>query len=201
MRLKLRQPLRRRVICSCMPHLFCLALVQLLNSKPDVVGGHDVRRSTSLNALLLRNGVYNPGNVDKSSWRGKPERHAKTTGLVDDCAHGISSQPVGVSAIFDPTCSPNSSLGGARFGGYNCAGGRNTTHGGSCRLCYQSQQAALAADMTVVSPKTKASAPAAHVIMCNTGAPPPASECSDGCQASDEAVRPAFSTQANPVAA
>eukprot|EP00903_Cladosiphon_okamuranus_P021318 g19589.t1 len=60
--------------------------------------------------------------------------------------------------------------------------------GTACRQCYTDEEAALAEDRRLSLPGTTVPNPGVHVVMCATGNPPQASECSDECLATEDAV-------------
>lgn len=99
--------------------------------------------------------------------------------------HGIS----GMSTFCDPSCLPGWSLAGPRFDGHGCGSNDPSRFGESCRQCYNSQAEALAEEQRLPSPEIMGSVPGVHVVMCSTGSPPPASECSDECMSTVDAVR------------
>lgn len=100
--------------------------------------------------------------------------------------HGTS----GVSTFCDSTCLVEWSSAGSRFNGYGCGADDPSRFGHACRQCYTSQEVALAEEQRLSSSENTSPNPGAHVVMCSTGNPPQASECSDGCMGTADAVRP-----------
>ncbi|CAM9352251.1 unnamed protein product, partial [Ectocarpus sp. 13 AM-2016] len=114
--------------------------------------------------------------------------------ITRDCRSACESaaQPhgraAGVSTFCDDSCSPAWSSAGPRFGGHNCVVGTASQDGSMCRLCYTNQEKALAADQGLASSSSDPLTPDAHVVMCETGRPPPALPCSVACQDVDDTV-------------
>lgn len=139
----------------------------------SVGGGSTTNNSSNHNTAAAR-----PNN------RGPVVGLDCTSACVSADMHGTA----GTSTFCDPSCLPGWSSAGPRFGGHGCGAGDPTRFGTTCRQCYTSQQAALAEERRVSSPESMDFNPGVHVVMCSTENPPPASECSDGCKATADAV-------------
>lgn len=118
---------------------------------------------------------------------------ARVAAVAPDCTRacgradklGVS----GVSTFCDASCLRGWSLAGPRFGGHGCGADEPSRFGEDCRRCYTSQEAALAEERRLSSPKNMGPDTGVHVVMCSTGSPPAAeSECSDECVSSGDAV-------------
>lgn len=93
-----------------------------------------------------------------------------------------------MSTVCDLSCAPEWSSAGPRFDGHGCGAGDPSRFGKTCRQCYTSEEAALAEDRRLSSPAVLDSAQGVHVVMCSTGNPPQAPECSDECLKLADAV-------------
>ena len=81
-------------------------------------------------------------------------------------------------------CDPTCAAADGRFGGYLCGAGNSDRFGAMCRICYTD-----AAEAREVESRL---APGLHVVMCDTGRPPAAIECSDECGLKKDTVRLKF---------
>lgn len=93
-----------------------------------------------------------------------------------------------MSTFCDASCSAEWSAVGPRFHGHGCGASNPPHFGSTCRQCFTSQDAALAEEKRLSSPEILVSNPGVHAVMCSTGNPPPASECSDRCKKTADTV-------------
>jgi len=146
----------------------------------------------SKGTLFIHGSAHSGGAVDNNV--AMEDREAGTAAASSECtpACGEADAPgflSGVSTFCDSSCSPAWSSAGPRLGGHNCGAGQALQYGSNCRMCYTSREEALRADRALAS-SSHASLPSpdAHVVMCDTGNPPPASECSVECEEQDDTV-------------
>lgn len=93
-------------------------------------------------------------------------------------------------SVCDSTClGGGDTFTGARFNGHNCGAGNVAKFGKACRLCYEDQEAAIAADDALATEAADSSTPDAHVIMCSTKRPPEATNCPRECSNDINTVR------------
>ena len=105
----------------------------------------------------------------------------------DADAAAATNLPDGVSTACDASCGVEN-----RFGGYLCGAGDSQKFGGSCRLCYTDQEAALRAEAELRKMDdfyAEGDAEARHVVMCDTMRPPSALGCSSECADKKDTVR------------
>ncbi|CAM9163653.1 unnamed protein product, partial [Ectocarpus sp. 8 AP-2014] len=156
----------------------------------DVSDSHVVD-AISQQTLFIHGNTRSGGNVARSIPQVSPP---STRSITRDCMGACDSaaqqhaRTVGVSTFCDDSCSPGWSSAGPRFGGHNCGVGAASSYGSTCRLCYTNQEKALAADRSLAWSSSDPLMPDAHVVMCETGQPPPALECSVECQNADDTV-------------
>lgn len=148
-------------------------------------------QAVSKGTLFIHGNTRSGGNIARSI----PDISSQTHSTNRDCMSACDSatlpheRTASLSMFCDDSCSPLWSSAGARFGGHNCGVGAASQYGLTCRLCYTNQEEALAADRRLASSSPDPLMPDAHVVMCETGQPPPAMRCSDACRNTDDTVR------------
>lgn len=155
------------------------------------VNDHHVAKAISQDTLFIHGNSQSSGSsVTRATTKDVRGSHHGRSNCTDACgATHLSTRPAGVSTICDESCSAEWSAAGPRFGGHNCGAGSTSLYGSNCRLCYTDQEGALAADITLgLSSVNTSAATNPHVIMCDTGHPPPAASCSAACQATPDTV-------------
>lgn len=155
------------------------------------IGEEHLRQAVSKDTLFIHGSASSSGGKANSHKSNLPETHHR---FARDCTAACGSASsvdvfAGSSTFCDESCSPSWSVTGPRFGGYNCGAGNSSMYGNSCRLCYTSQSAALVADRELAPLNELPSADAHHVVMCDTGKPSPASNCSAECANHENTVR------------
>ncbi|CAM9650691.1 unnamed protein product, partial [Ectocarpus sp. 12 AP-2014] len=156
----------------------------------DVSDRHVVD-AISQQTLFIHGNTLSGGNGIRSI----PQLSPSSTGSITrDCMDACDLEPqqhertVGVSTFCDDSCSAGWSSAGPRFGGHNCGVGAASQYGSTCRLCYTDQEKALDADKSLALSSSDPLMPDAHVVMCETGQPPPALGCPVACQKTDDTV-------------
>lgn len=159
------------------------------------VGFQDVTQ-TAVGMAVSGDTLFIHGSTDGG---GSATNHAvvdpKDSGPVvtPDCASACgladADEDSEISSFCDSTCLSGWSSAGPRFGGYGCGANDPSRFGKSCRMCFTNQKAALAEERRLASPEVMGPETGVHVVMCSTGNPPPARECSDECMSSTDAVR------------
>ncbi|CAM9750544.1 unnamed protein product [Ectocarpus sp. 4 AP-2014] len=153
------------------------------------VNDHHVAKAISQDTLFIHGNSQSRGSVENAKTGGSLGSHHGRNKCTDACgAEHLSAIPAGVSTLCDESCSAEWSSAGPRFGGHNCGAGSTSRYGSDCRLCYTDQEGALAADIKLGLSSVNTSAPKSHVIMCDTGHPPPAASCSAACEATPDTV-------------
>ncbi|CAB1112817.1 unnamed protein product [Ectocarpus sp. CCAP 1310/34] len=115
---------------------------------------------------------------------------ANSLDCTSACGSALSGKiGTGVSTFCDESCATAWSPAGPRLGGHDCGAGDPLQFGGTCRLCYTDEELALVADRKLASSSANPSKPDAHVVMCDTTQPPPASSCTTACQDASDTVR------------
>ncbi|CAB1119168.1 unnamed protein product [Ectocarpus sp. CCAP 1310/34] len=164
------------------------------NLRPEIsnigffdVNDHHVEKAISQDTLFIHGNSRSTGSVTNARKGDLLGSHHGRNNCTDACdAENLSAIPGGVSTSCDESCSAEWSSAGPRLGGYNCGAGNTSRYGSNCRLCYTDQEGALAADIKLGLSSVNTSAPKSHVIMCDTGHPPPAASCSAACEASPD---------------
>eukprot|EP00903_Cladosiphon_okamuranus_P015305 g14139.t1 len=129
-----------------------------------------------------RDTANNAGTLAEDSGAVAVRSCTSACGLADE--HMISD----TSTLCDSSCLPDWSSTGPRFNGYGCGASDPARFGESCRQCYTSQEAALVEERRLSSAEVMGPTSGVHVVMCSTGNPPPASECSEECMNADDTV-------------
>ncbi|CAM9442866.1 unnamed protein product [Ectocarpus sp. 4 AP-2014] len=155
----------------------------------DVSNRH-VEEAISQQTLFIHGNTLSGGNSARLISEIPPPTHNITGDCIGRCdlAAQKHERTAGVSTFCDDSCSPGWSSAGPRFGGHNCGVGAASQYGSTCRLCYTNQEDALAADRSLASSSSDPLMRDAHVVMCETGHPPPALRCSVACQNTDDTV-------------
>ncbi|CAM9766040.1 unnamed protein product [Scytosiphon promiscuus] len=154
------------------------------------VGFHDVDDmqvglALSKETLFIHGSARSGGSVAHSAIKAMdPAVETPVPDCTSSCASPQSA--VGLSSFCDESCVAGWSLfsAGPRFRGHGCGAGDVSVYGRSCRTCYTNQQDALQADRDLETSRLTSVSSAAHVVMCATGLPPPALDCSAECQES-----------------
>ncbi|CAM9820997.1 unnamed protein product [Ectocarpus fasciculatus] len=156
----------------------------------DVSDRH-VAEAISQQTLFIHGNTLSGGNVERPVSETSP---SPTHSIVRDCMSACDSaaqrheRTAGGSTFCDDSCATGWSSAGPRFEGHNCGVGAAAQYGKTCRVCYTNQEIALAADRSLASSSSDPLRPDAHVVMCETGQPPPALRCSVACQNTDDTV-------------
>lgn len=169
---------------------FTSAKTQIAN-----VGFNDVTR-TAVGRAVSQDTLFIHGSSDGG---GSTTNHAVLRSndrgpiLPSDCTSACGSADTygvsGMSTVCDSSCRPEWSSAGPRFNGHGCGASDPSRFGKTCRQCYTSQETALAEERRLSSPEFIGSNPGVHVVMCSTGTPPQAADCSDECFRAADAVR------------
>lgn len=184
---------RINVVCS--PTTCLLYEIQIAN-----VGFHDVTQAAvgmavERDTLFVHGSSGGGGGTNNNN--AVVRANGKGPGLASECTSACGRADThdgiaGMSTFCDLSCLTGWSSAGPRFSGHGCGANDSSRYGKACRQCYTSKEAALAEDQRLSSPENIGSNSGMHVVMCSTGNPPPASECSDECMATVDAVRLCF---------
>ena len=152
-----------------------------------------VTSAISRDTLFIHGSSDGGGSIANLGSQKKGKKRSITDGDCSDaCGSSNALQsPSSTSTFCDPSCLPGWSPAGPRFGGHNCGANDASKYGEACRICYTDQEVALAADKTHASSGASPFEPIVHVVMCSTGNPPAAADCSDQCRKTADTVRPA----------
>eukprot|EP00903_Cladosiphon_okamuranus_P019502 g17934.t1 len=158
------------------------------------VGFHDVTQAAvgmavSHDTLFIHGSTGGGGSTTNNA-----PVHVKESGEVvasdctSDCGLADVDRVPEVSTFCDPSCLPEWSSTGPRFDGYGCGASDPARFGKDCRQCFTSHEAALAEERRLSSTGAMKSKTGVHVVMCSTGNPPSAPDCSDECMSAADTV-------------
>ncbi|CAN0000310.1 unnamed protein product [Ectocarpus sp. 6 AP-2014] len=181
----------------------CFRQTKIIDARllPEItnVGHFDVSDQHVAQAVAQETLFIHGSSLSEGSLAHSINHFGRPTGALSidvnslDCTSACGSTlsgkiGTGVSTFCDESCATGWSPAGSRLGGHDCGAGDPSQFGGTCRLCYTDEELALVADRTLASSSANPSKPDAHVVMCDTTQPPPASSCTTACQDAPDTV-------------
>ncbi|CAM9281830.1 unnamed protein product, partial [Ectocarpus fasciculatus] len=164
-------------------------LPQISNVGHFDVSDQHVAQAVSQETLFIHGSSQSEGSLAHPVARptGKLPIDPNSLDCSSACGSPLSDK-TGVSTFCDESCATGWSPAGPRLGGHDCGAGDPSQFGSTCRLCYTDEALALVTDRRLSSAAANPSTPHAHVVMCDTAQPPPASSCTTACQDSADTV-------------